>query len=237
MIAIPAIDLRGGACVQLVGGSYDAERVRLPDPEAVMQGWSDTGFRRLHLVDLDAATGAGTNRDLVLRLLARARVDVQVGGGVRTSEHLDALLSAGASRVLVGTRALEDPAWLHEVAARWPARIAVAVDVREGKVSLRGWTQSAPRTLDEIVHDLNVLPLAGLFVTSVDVEGRQRGPDLALTDRVLALTALPVAIAGGVTTLADLRTLRARGVSAAIIGMALYTGTLDPTAVAQEFGA
>ena len=109
--------------------------------------------------------------------------------------------------------------------------------MREGNVALRGWTEAAPRGLDETIHDLNVLPLAGLFVTSVDVEGRQRGPDLALTDRVLALTTLPVAIAGGVTTIADLRTLRARGVSAAIIGMALYTGQLDPTVVAQEFGA
>ena len=108
MIAIPAVDLRDGACVQLVGGSYAEERVRLANPLDVMRNWAHYGFRRLHVVDLDAATGRGSNFALIRDMLAEANVPVQVGGGVRTDERVEDLLAAGASRVVVGTRALED---------------------------------------------------------------------------------------------------------------------------------
>src|SRR5688500_6540157 len=109
MIVMPAVDLRGGACVQLVGGSYDAERVRLPDPMKAAHEWEVCGFRQLHVVDLDAATGRGANREIILEILRSTGLETQVGGGITTSEGIAALLDDGADRVVVGTRAIEDP--------------------------------------------------------------------------------------------------------------------------------
>src|SRR5690349_7554469 len=131
MIVIPAVDVRDGACVQLVGGVYANERVRLPNAPAVAREWTDAGFKRLHVVDLDAATGAGSNLPIVEEILRDARVPVQVGGGVRSTEAVEQLFRAGADRVVVGTRALEDPDWLSDLAGMYPGVIIVATDVRE----------------------------------------------------------------------------------------------------------
>lgn len=235
MIAIPAIDLRDGACVQLVGGSYDAERIRLADPVAVATQWRRLGFTRLHVVDLDAATGRGTNQHIVAQLLHDG-TSVQVGGGVRSEERIADLLDAGADRVVAGTRALEDPAWLADVCHSVPGRIIVAVDVKQGQPVVRGWSQPVARELRDILDDLSSLPLAGILVTSVDVEGQLRGPDVSLINDVLDATPLPVIAAGGITTIDDLRALDALGVAAAVIGMALYTGDMDAARCAEEFG-
>ena len=140
MKAIPAVDLRDGCCVQLVGGSYAEEKVRLDDPVAVATHWRDVGFSSLHVVDLDAATRVGDNVELVARILALPGLSVSVGGGVRTADQIDALLDAGASRVVVGTRAIEDPAWLEAMAMRFPRRLVVAADVRGREIVTQGWT-------------------------------------------------------------------------------------------------
>jgi len=236
MIAIPAIDLRDGACVQLVGGSYDAQRVSLPDPIAVAQHWRALGFRHLHVVDLDAATDRGHNARVVEQLLRANGADVQVGGGVRSAARVTDLLAAGARRVVAGTRALLDFPWLSRVATAAPERVVVAVDVRGGSPVVRGWTQRVPRTLNALLADLEALPLAAILVTAVDVEGRLGGPDLGLIASVLDVTTHPVIAAGGMTTLDDLRALDALGAWAAVIGMALYTGNLDAARCAEEFG-
>ena len=237
MIAIPAIDLREGACVQLVGGAYHDERIRLDDPVAVARHWREAGFSELHVVDLDAATGRGCNDDVVERLLAeRDDVRVQTGGGVRSLERARALIAAGAARVVVGTRALEDRAWLEEVAAALPGRVVVAVDVRDSRPVVRGWSTAIPAKVGDVIGSLNDLSLAGVLVTAVDVEGRLGGPDLGLVEEVVRASAHPVIAAGGITTLAQLRALDARGVSSAVIGMSLYTGHMDPAACAAEFG-
>lgn len=237
MIAIPAIDLREGACVQLVGGAYENERVRLDDPLEVAAHWRELGFRELHVVDLDAATARGGNDSVVERLLAaRAQVAIQVGGGVRSLARARTLVAAGAARIVVGTRALEDRAWLEQVAAVFPGHVVVAVDVRDGKPVVRGWSSTLPEDLDDIIASLSDLPLAGLFVTAVDVEGRLRGPELGLIGRVMMASRHPVIAAGGITTLEDLRALGTLGVSGAVIGMALYTGHMDAAACAAEFG-
>jgi phosphoribosylformimino-5-aminoimidazole carboxamide ribotide isomerase len=235
MIAIPAIDIRDAACVQLVGGSYDAERIRIADPIAVAAQWRSVGFTRLHVVDLDAATGRGTNDDVVAQLLHDG-TGVQVGGGVRSEQRIAELLDAGAERVVTGTRALEDHPWLADVCAAAPGRVIVAMDVRQGQPVVRGWSQPVPRELRDLLDDLTGLPLAGILVTSVDVEGQLRGPDVSLISDVLDATALPVIAAGGITTVEDLRTLDALGVAAAVIGMALYTGDMDAARCAEEFG-
>jgi phosphoribosylformimino-5-aminoimidazole carboxamide ribotide isomerase len=238
MIAMPAIDLRDGACVQLEGGSYDRERVRLPDPSAVARGWWSFGFRHLHVVDLDAATDrVAANNDIVVRLLREWKGDVQIGGGVRSEGRAKALLAQGAARVVAGTRALEDSAWLEATARATDGRMIAAVDVRDSKPVVRGWSRPVPRSVDEVLADLNPIPLAGVLVTSVDVEGTLAGPDLSLIERVLAATTHPVIAAGGITTLDQMRALASLGVWAAVIGMALYTGDMDAARCAEEFGA
>ncbi len=235
MIAIPAVDLREGACVQLVGGSYEHEQVRLADPVAVARGWDQEGFRRLHVVDLDAATGTGSNTRVVEDILRDVHAEVQVGGGIRSTEQVEQLFHGGASRVVVGTRALEEPDWLASLASLYPGVVVVATDVRERRVVTRGWVRTLPVDIMDVVEQLNSLPLAGLLVTAVHKEGQMRGTDLALMEDVAEASRFPVIASGGVSSMADLRALEHRGISAVVIGMALYTGVLDARAVAQEF--
>jgi len=236
VIAIPAIDLRDGACVQLVGGDYGAERVRLADPAGVGLRWRDAGFGRLHVVDLDAATGRGGNGAAVAALVGLPGLRVQVGGGLATTERVAALLDGGALAAVVGTRAVEDPAWLAALASEYPGRIIVAADVRGREVVVRGWTAGAGLDVMDFVTPLATLPLAGVLVTAVHVEGRLLGPDLDLVRTVRGATDLPLFASGGIRSLSDLRDLDRAGAAGAVIGMALYTGTLDPRAVAEEFG-
>jgi phosphoribosylformimino-5-aminoimidazole carboxamide ribotide isomerase len=235
VIALPAIDLREGACVQLVGGSYADERVRLADPLAVARGFQAAGFHALHAVDLDGATGRGSNAAALRALLSLPGLAVQVGGGVRDERAVGEWLAAGAHRVLVGTRALEDPEWLAAAAAAHPERLIVAADASGRHVLTRGWQRRLERDLLQVVDELNPLPLAGVLVTAVDREGRQEGPDLPLLAEVVARSRLPVLAAGGIATLEDLRSLARRGAAAAVVGMALYSGALDPQQVAEEF--
>jgi len=235
MIAVPAIDLRDGCCVQLVGGSFADERVRLPDPMAVAHTWIDAGFRRLHVVDLDAAMSCGSNADVIERLLGVNDVDIQVGGGVRSTESAERLFRLGAAAIVVGTRALHDRPWLVEIAQDWPGRVIVAADARDGQVVTGGWTAELERTVEDVIAELNELPLGGVLVTAVEREGRMEGPALELTQRATAAAAHPVIASGGIGTMDDLRALARRRARAAVIGMALYSGALDARAVALEF--
>lgn len=235
MIAIPAVDLRQGACVQLVGGEYSQERVRLDDPVAVAREWVRYGFQRLHVVDLDAATGRGSNHDLIDELLRETPADVQVGGGVRSAARVEELLGGGARAVVVGTRALEDGDWLERLASTYPNEILVAADVRERRVVTHGWARTLLRDITDVTEELNALPLAGLLVTAVHREGRMQGTDLFLMEDVVEAASFPVYASGGVASIADLRALAERGVAATIIGMALYTGAIDPRQTAEEF--
>jgi phosphoribosylformimino-5-aminoimidazole carboxamide ribotide isomerase len=145
------------------------------------------------------------------------------------------LLNRGAHGVIVGTRAIEHPEWLAEIAALHPGRLIVAADVRGRSVVTRGWTRDLPNDIVPLVSELSSLPLAGLLVTAVHAEGRMKGPDLDLLVDVVAKTRLPVFASGGIATLADLRAVAVRGAAGVVIGMALYTGALDPRAVAAEF--
>jgi phosphoribosylformimino-5-aminoimidazole carboxamide ribotide isomerase len=237
VIAVPAVDLRDGACVQLVGGAFDDERIRIPDGRAAAQRWSSLGFTRLHVVDLDAARGDGDNAGVVADILATRQAATAVGGGVRTAERVAALVDAGAERVIVGTRALEEPEWLEAIAARFPGRVVVAADVRGRTVVTRAWAHTLSIDLFELVARLNALPLGGLLVTAVHVEGQMKGPDLSLIEHTVRNTRHDVIASGGTATIQDLRDLQSLGASACVIGMALYSGAIDATAVAEEFGA
>jgi phosphoribosylformimino-5-aminoimidazole carboxamide ribotide isomerase len=235
VIAIPAVDLRDGACVQLVGGSYKEERIRLENPIEVARSWEHFGFSRLHVVDLDAATGRGSNRSIVRSILESSDVPVQVGGGIRSGDLVEELLDAGATQVIVGTRALEELEWLAGIAGDHPGEIIVACDVRERRVTTRGWVRTLPLDILDAVEELNGLPLGGLLVTAVHREGQMQGTDLPLMEDVAEASNVPVYASGGVSSMQDLRALEHRGIAGAVIGMALYTGVLDPTVVAGEF--
>ena len=243
MIAIPAVDLRAGRCVQLVGGDYAQERVRLDDPVAVARDWVRAGFARLHVVDLDAATGRGGNRALIgelLREVARetgGAVPVQVGGGVREGDDIAALLDEGAAAVVVGTRAVEDAAWRETMALRYPGQLVLAADVRGRQVVTRGWSSTSALDVGDLVRDCAGLPLAALLVTAVQLEGRMEGTDLPLMEEIAEQAAVPLLASGGVASVDDLRALAHRGVAGAVLGMALYTGALDARHTAEEFGA
>lgn len=235
MIVIPAVDLREGKCVQLEGGDYDRERLRFDNPVEVARGWTRLGFRRLHIVDLDAATGRGGNAELVSELLREVDAACQVGGGIRSGDDIERLLQDGADRVVVGTRALEEPEWLAGTASTFSGRLIVAVDARDRRVVTRGWQRTLTRNVLDVVEELNDLPLAGLLVTAVHREGQLAGTDLFLMEDVADLAEHPVIASGGIATPRDLRELAERGIAAAVVGMALYTGALDARAVAEEF--
>ena len=248
-----AIDLRGGEAVQLVGGDPSVEPVRLPDPAAVAERWLDAGFRHLHVVDLDAALGDGRNDEAVAAIAAVVRARrtargatavehervtasppeaglplLQVGGGLRDDDAVARILELGADRAIVGTRAVEDRPWLEAAAERWPGRLVVAADVRDREVVSRGWTEGTGQDALGFVALLDPLALAGILVTDVGREGRQEGVDDALFADLAGATRHPVTAAGGVTSRADLEALAGAGIDGAVLGMALYTGRLEP---------
>ncbi len=236
MIVIPALDLREGACVQLESGEYDRERIRLPDPVGVAKAWAQLGFNLIHLVDLDAATERGSNEELVREIIRDGNVPVQVGGGVRDADTIERLLADGARNVVVGTRALENPDWLVDVAGSWSGRLIVAADVRDRTVLSRGWRRSLARHIADVVEELNDLPLASIMVTAVHRDGKLGGTDLPLMEDVAEASDHPVIASGGISTLNELRSLADAGIAGAIVGMALYTGTMNPRVAAEEFG-
>jgi phosphoribosylformimino-5-aminoimidazole carboxamide ribotide isomerase len=240
MLAIPAIDLSNGHAVRMAGDGGHTQRVDIGDPRDIARRWIGHGFQRLHVVDLDAASGRGSNPGLVRDLLQDGTVPIQVGGGISTSDAVDGLFEDGARWVVVGTRALEDSDWLVGLADANPGAVIVALDVRERRVlanNAREWTRVLPRDVLDVIEDLARanLALGGLLVTSAGRAGQFTGTDLPLMEDIAEASAWPVFVAGGIATMGDLRALEGRGVAGAVIGMALYTGAIDPRAVADEF--
>ncbi|HYW25106.1 MAG TPA: HisA/HisF-related TIM barrel protein, partial [Terriglobales bacterium] len=191
---------------------------------ALASRFVEAGARRLHVVDLDAARGAGDNRDLVRRLVEEAGAEVQVAGGVRSASHADRWIAAGAAAVAMGTAAVRDPALLARVARRHPGRVLAALDVRGGRPAVSGWGEVADVTVAEMLARWADAPLAGLVVTSVDRDGTLAGPDLALLAQVTAIADVPVTYSGGVGSVADVRAVAAAGAAAVIIGRSLLEG-------------
>jgi phosphoribosylformimino-5-aminoimidazole carboxamide ribotide isomerase len=241
VIVIPAIDLREGACVQLVGGSYADERVRLLEPARVAEAWRDLGFTWLHVVDLDAATGRtgdeDANAEPMREILEVEGLSVQAGGGIRSTDDIVRLHELGAERIVIGTRALEEPDWIRERVGQFPDILVVAADVIDRDVVSRGWTRHLGIDVLEMVKMLTDLPLAAIMVTAVHKEGRLEGTDMSLMEDVVRESTLPILASGGITTVDELRALSAAGVAAAILGMSLYTSAIDAAAVAAEFCA
>ena len=225
-VVAPALDVLEGRCVRLAQGERERVTVEGGDPGEAARRFVAEGAPLLHLVDLDGAFSGNPSPGLLERVVeAAAGVPVQVGGGYRTLEAIEAALAAGASRVLVGTAAA-GPDFLAEAAPRYGEGLVVAVDVRDGRVALEGWTAATPLTPTELVERCAEAGVARLLVTNVRRDGSLEGPDLELLEEVLAASSLPVLAAGGISGVEDLRRLRALGCEGAVLGSALWLGRL-----------
>lgn len=235
-----AIDLRGGRCVRLVEGDFGRETVYDGDPVAIARSFADAGAPWIHVVDLDAArSGQPVNREAVVAIASSVTVPVQTGGGIRTLADAENLLGAGVTRVVVGTAAVERPELVAEIAARWPGRVAVGLDHRDGDVRVRGWIAGGGRRVADLIPEAVRSGAAAVIITDISRDGRMGGPDLVGLAGLLEATGAPIVASGGVSSLDDLRVLggvRAAGLGleGVIVGKALHEGTFD---VADAVGA
>jgi phosphoribosylformimino-5-aminoimidazole carboxamide ribotide isomerase len=228
MEVVPAIDLRQGAAVQLVGGDVKQERVHVDDPLAQARAFAEQGARWLHIVDLDRALGTGNNLQLIKRILEEIpSVRFQVGGGVRFTEDIDDLLIAGAARVVVGTRAVTDDKWFAHVCERYGDRVIAAVDVKQDEILIKGWQQSSGKHLLDWAKRADALGVGGFLYTDVSKEGRLQGANIQGVEVLCKHVKKPVVASGGVRDVADLKRLSEAGAWGAVVGMAAYTGSLD----------
>lgn len=225
MIVIPAIDLRGGRAVRLMQGDPDAETTYAADPVEVAVRFQEEGARRLHVVDLDAALGDGHNHARVEAICRAVQVPVQVGGGIRSNDDIVALLEAGAKRVILGTAAAADPAFVRRAVEEHAEAIVVAVDVRGGHVMVQGWQEEGP-ALDDALPALDEAGAPRYLVTSIARDGTLKGPDTKLYEHMLKLTETPLIASGGVRDADDVWALRELGCEAVVTGKALYEKTL-----------
>jgi phosphoribosylformimino-5-aminoimidazole carboxamide ribotide isomerase len=229
MMVIPAVDLRGGRCVRLVQGRPEAETVFSDDPVAVARAWAGRGAPRLHVVDLDGAfAGSPKQTDLIGEMARSTRVGVEAGGGLRSLESIEALLAAGATWAMLGTRAALDPVFLGEACRRFPGRIIVAVDASDGKIAVDGWTVRLEVAAVDFAKRAREAGAVEILYTDIARDGTQSGPNLASTEVVARAADLPVLASGGVGSLEDLKRLAAiPGVIGAVVGRALYTGAVN----------
>jgi phosphoribosyl isomerase A len=222
---LPAVDVSGGQAVRLVQGEAGS-KTSYGDPLQAALAWQAAGAEWIHLVDLDAAFGRGSNAELLAGLVGRLDVAVELSGGIRDDASLAAALATGCERVNIGTAALERPDWLRDVIARHGGKIAVGLDVRGSRLAARGWTREGGE-LDETLARLDADGCARYVVTDVTRDGTLTGPNLDLLRHVCARTGRPVIASGGVASLADLAQIAALapvGVEGAIVGKALYAG-------------
>jgi len=225
MIVIPAIDLRGGRAVRLVRGNPDEVTTYADDPVAVAERFQEEGARRLHVVDLDAALEEGSNTEAVAAICRAVVIPVQVGGGIRTLDQIGAVLETGAARAILGTAAAVEPAFVTRAVEEYAEHVVVAVDVRGGRLMVRGWTEEGP-PLEEALTALDEAGSPRYLVTSIARDGTLAGPDLALYGRVLKLTDRSLIASGGVRDADDVWALRDLGCEAVVTGKALYERTL-----------
>jgi phosphoribosylformimino-5-aminoimidazole carboxamide ribotide isomerase len=238
----PAIDLRRGRCVRLEKGRADRETVYGGDPHGVAAGFVESGARWIHVVDLDAAFGDGSNRALIRDLAASAGVRVQTGGGLRGEADLAEVLESGASRAVIGTAAIENPELVRRAVERWGAeRIAVGLDARGRRPSARGWTEESGTDLFDLARSLVDLGVRTIIHTDIERDGMMMGPNLALSAELAAHSGAEVIVSGGMRGMQDVAAVAAasregRGIAGAIIGKAIYEGALDLRAALAAAG-
>lgn len=235
---LPAVDVADGQAVRLVQGAVGSETA-YGDPLEAALAWQSDGAEWIHLVDLDAAFGRGTNAHLLAEVVRQLDVKVELSGGIRDDESLQAALGTGAARVNIGTAALEDPQWCDRVCGEYGDRVAIGLDVRGRTLSARGWTRDGG-DLWEVLERLDKAGASRYVVTDITKDGTMRGPNLDLLREFCARTAAPVIASGGVSTLDDLRalaTLEPIGVEGVIAGKALYAGAFTVAQALETLAA
>lgn len=230
-IIYPAIDIRGGKCVRLVQGDYNQETIYNENPLEVAKSWEAQGGKFIHLVDLDGAkAGHPVNDEIIGAIAAGVNVPVQVGGGLRSIEDVKRVLSLGVSRVILGTAAIEDREFTEAVLGTYGDKVAIGIDARDGYVATRGWLETSSVKAEVLAKELAAKGAETFIFTDISRDGMMQGPNIEAIAALAAASGRTVIASGGVTVLKDLIQLnehRHQGIGGAIVGKALYTGSID----------
>jgi phosphoribosylformimino-5-aminoimidazole carboxamide ribotide isomerase len=231
MLIFPAIDLRDGKCVRLVEGRLDQETVYSDQPVDMAKHWQAAGAKYLHLVDLDGAfAGVPKNLPIIKEIVTALDIPVQVGGGIRNIKTIDMLLAAGVDRVILGTAAISHPEMVRAAVEKYGEQIVVGIDARDGMVAVHGWAVESNRPALDLAYDMVEIGVRRVVFTDISRDGTMKGPNLEATGALARTTKLKVIASGGVSTLDDLRQIKALeqdGVEGAIMGKSLYSGAVD----------
>jgi phosphoribosylformimino-5-aminoimidazole carboxamide ribotide isomerase len=234
MIIYPAIDLKDGRCVRLRRGEMESATVFNDDPAAQARAFADAGFEWLHCVDLNGAfEGRSANAEAVKAIRAAVKLPIQLGGGIRDMKGVEAWLSAGITRVILGTAALSDPAFVRQAARTFPGRIVVGADAKGGRIATQGWAETTELTPAELGERFEDAGVAAILFTDVDRDGLMRGVNVRATAALARAVSIPVIASGGVSDLGDIEALLAAeeaNIAGVVIGRALYDGRIDAKA-------
>jgi len=240
VIVIPAIDLKGGRCVRLMQGRADAETVYAEDPVAMARRWEDEGAAYLHLVDLDGAfEGEPMHAEVVAKIADALNIPVELGGGLRTDAHVRAMLDCGVDRVILGTRALEEPGALQALVDTYGRRIVVGIDARDGFVQIKGWVETSKVEALELAHQVDLLGVDTIIYTDTSTDGMMRGHNVAATKAMCDAVSCNVVASGGVSSVEDVKSLTALDhprLSGAIVGKALYESAVTLAELLEASG-
>ena len=230
MRIIPAVDIKEGRCVRLVQGKVDQETVYSNDPLSMANHWDEEGAQTIHVVDLDGAfQGSPINAEIVKNIIYSSSVDIQVGGGIRTLETIETYVKAGAYRIILGTVAQQEPEFVEEACKRFPNKIIVGIDARDGLVAVKGWVEVSEQKATDLAQKLKGYGIAGFIFTDISRDGMLQGPNLESIKEFAESVQLPVIASGGVSRLEDIKNLaklESYGVEGVIVGKALYDKTL-----------
>lgn len=229
MLIIPAIDLKDGRCIRLQQGRKEAVTVYSNDPVFTAKKWESCGARLLHVVDLDGAfTGAQKNFESIQRIRKHVKLAMEVGGGIRDIQTVEKLISAGIDRVIIGTSAIEDSAFVVAACNKFPGRILVGIDAKDGKVAVKGWEEVSSVDAGELAKRVETVGVAGIIYTDISRDGMLTGPNVSALKEMVATVNIPVIASGGIATLDDVKALlEIKGLWGAITGKAIYSGSLD----------
>jgi len=234
---IPAIDLRGGQCVRLLQGDYNRETAYSTDPVAVARRWQSLGALLIHVVDLDGArSGAPGNQDVIAAICAAVSVPVEVSGGFRSLETIRAAFAYGAKRVQIGSAAVRDPALVRAAVAAHPAGVVVSIDALDGEVRTDGWTEAGGINVLDLARQMAAAGVPRIMFTDIGRDGTLSSPNFEALAGLVAALEVPVVASGGVSTIEHLQRLAEIGCEGAIVGKALYEGTLDLAAALAAIG-
>lgn len=228
MLIYPAIDIRGGRCVRLTQGLFEKEKVYFENPEEVAQMWQEKGAKALHIVDLDGALeGESKNLSVIQKVVKSVNIPVQVGGGIRSINEIEGLLAIGIKKVILGTKALHDREFMKETVDKFPGKIIVSIDAKDGYVAVDGWTKTSQVTVDDFVKDIEEIGVKTIVYTDISRDGMMQGPNFEGIRRLKQMTGIKLIASGGISSIDDLKRLKEMDVEGAIVGKALYEGRID----------